>query len=49
MRFLEAFHGRAQSLKRMFEQLRILFRARGFVGGKLGEAGDALGLFIVGF
>ena len=49
MRFLEAVHRRAQSLKRMFQRLRILPGAGGFVGGNLREAGDAFGLFIVRF
>jgi len=49
MGFLETFDGRTQSLNGKFAQLRILFRARGFVGRQLGEAGDATGLFIVRF
>jgi len=33
----------------VFEGFRILLGARGFVGGNLREAGNAFGLFVVGF
>ena len=49
MGFFKTFDGRTQSLDRKFAQLRILFRARGFVSRQLGKAGDAPGLFIVRF
>ena len=47
MGFFETLDGRPQSLQRMVQRLRILFVARGFVGRKLREPGDALRLLVV--
>ena len=47
MRLLESAHRGAQAFQRELEQLRILLRAGGFVGGDFGEACDALRLLLV--
>ena len=46
--FLKAFHGGNQTLVGQFTELGVGFGAGGFVGGKFGEIGDAIGLFAVG-
>ena len=47
MRLLEATGRRAQALNGKLAQLRVLVHPRSFVGGELGETGNAVGLFHV--
>jgi len=49
MGLFEAVDRGAQAAHGEFAQLGVLVSARGFVGGNLGEAGDAAGGFLVGF
>src|ERR1035441_10481443 len=47
MGLFESLHGGTQAFERELEQFRVRLAARGFVGGDLGETGDALGLLLV--
>ena len=47
MGLFQFIHGRFQTENGMPEQFGILFSAGGFVGGKFGETGDALGLLLM--
>ena len=48
MGLFESFHGGTQAGNGMFEGVGIFVLTRGFEGGKLGEPGDAVGLFAMG-